>query len=114
MRVPVLIGRFRVCIRCLLIAITLWLATAQSAFALRCGQSIITMGDKQFEVLQKCGEPFFADSWQAPLFHQGFYLGSDIVEEWYYNFGPQRFIRILLFRNGRLILIQTGDYGFLE
>lgn len=33
-------------------------------------------------------------------------------EEWTYNFGSSRFIRTLLFKNGRLISIKEGGYGF--
>ena len=34
------------------------------------------------------------------------------VEEWEYNLGPGRFIRYLTFESGRLIKINTGDYGY--
>lgn len=36
------------------------------------------------------------------------------VEEWTYNFGPSRFIRTLIFRNDRLVLITDGGYGYDE
>jgi hypothetical protein len=32
-------------------------------------------------------------------------------EEWVYNFGPSKFIRILRFRNGLLSEVKTGGYG---
>ena len=36
------------------------------------------------------------------------------IEEWTYNFGPERFIRTLTFENGELVDIETGGYGFDE
>ncbi len=34
------------------------------------------------------------------------------IEEWTYNLGPNRFLRILTFRNGVLANIKTGGYGY--
>lgn len=34
------------------------------------------------------------------------------IEEWTYNFGPRRFIRVLVFENDQLVSIDTGGYGF--
>ena len=34
------------------------------SFALRCGTRLVSSGDTKFEVLQKCGEPDFVDSWE--------------------------------------------------
>jgi hypothetical protein len=33
------------------------------------------------------------------------------VEEWTYNSGPDRFLRIFSFRNGTITDIRTGGYG---
>jgi len=34
------------------------------------------------------------------------------VEEWTYNFGPQRFLQIYRFENGEVVEMKFGDYGF--
>jgi len=34
------------------------------------------------------------------------------IEEWTYNFGPSRFVRIFTFRNGSVTDIRTGGYGY--
>ena len=34
------------------------------------------------------------------------------IEEWTYNFGPRRFLRFIKFKNGKVISIEEGDYGF--
>jgi hypothetical protein len=33
------------------------------------------------------------------------------VEEWIYDFGPQRFIQYLTFESGKLINVRSGNYG---
>ena len=34
------------------------------------------------------------------------------IEEWTYNFGPKRFLRFIKFKNGKVINVEEGDYGF--
>ena len=34
-----------------------------------------------------------------------------VVEDWTYNFGPNRFMRIFTFRNGKVTDTRTGGYG---
>jgi hypothetical protein len=34
------------------------------------------------------------------------------VEEWVYNDGPARFMRILTLENGKVVSIRKGNYGF--
>lgn len=82
---------------------------SQSALALRCDRALVVEGDVKFEVLRRCGEPYFVDAWEIP-YYEGY--GTLFMEEWSYNFGPTRLIRILRFRNGRLVAILTGEYGF--
>jgi hypothetical protein len=66
--------------------------------------------------LQKCGEPFFAETFCKP-----FITGSaaddvprwvapcDLVDEWSYNPGSGQFITILRFEAGRMTFIRFGD-----
>ncbi len=87
--------------------------------AFYCGNDLIDKGDTTIEVLHACGQPDSVDSWNeiknASHFRYGFIwhsLENVHVEQWIYNFGPYRFIRILRFENGILKHIKTGDYGF--
>jgi len=41
----------------ILVLISCLLLTVNTAFALRCGNDIIEIGDRLFNVLKKCGEP---------------------------------------------------------
>ena len=80
-----------------------------------CGDRVISTGDAKADVLIRCGEPFYKTSHQEELKERAEGIGSRTVtvtvEEWTYNFGPQRFMRIIIFRNGTVVDIRTGGYG---
>lgn len=73
----------------------LFIASAGDLFAMRCGNALVLTGDREFEVLNKCGEPDFV-----------------AIDGWAYNFGPNLFIHYLRFDNGRLTEIELRDYGW--
>ncbi len=81
-----------------------------------CSEQVVTIGDTTSEVIAKCGEPTWKDSRQEEIEET---LDAGIrrkvfitVEKWTYNLGPNRFVRILTFRNGKLTDITTGGYGY--
>lgn len=88
--------------------------------AFRCGPDLITIGDDKAEVLIKCGEPSFSEftslEFERP-YREDLSHGSSpgkttyLVEKWYYNCGPHKFIKILTFRNGKVRNIESGTYG---
>jgi hypothetical protein len=92
--------------RALSTALLLALACAASlaqAETLRCGSQLVSLGDRRFEVLQKCGEPAFRDL-------VGYSLGPNErreypIEEWVY--GPSNgMLSILTFEGSRLRTIE--------
>jgi hypothetical protein len=104
-----------------------------SIAGLRCGTKLVHVGDTKAEVMHKCGEPSFVESWEeehiqrdynyVPIFrtHTGRYrwyrepfLIKELIriEEWTYNFGSTRFMRYLRFENGVLKDMTVGDYGY--
>jgi hypothetical protein len=92
--------------------------SAPSAWALRCGSSLVNAGDYKLEVLRKCGEPAFADSRielrYTKLYGTGLEFGQYVpitIDEWVYDFGPNRFVQLLRFENGRLVDIQSLGYS---
>jgi hypothetical protein len=98
----------------LLFAVPLLLPHA--AWALRCGNRLVMQGDHDFQVRERCGEPFFEDSYQ--VFNRSG-VGTPVengvetvYDAWYYNFGPQQFMVRLLFANGELVREDTLGYGF--
>lgn len=87
---------------------------AGPASALRCGTSLVRLGDGKLEVLKKCGEPFWRDVHvreQAGILPET--SSTVVVDVWTYNFGPESFLYFLTFENGRLVEVRTGDYGFV-
>jgi hypothetical protein len=106
------------------------MSIAAPAFAQRCGNKLVNVGDSSSKVLEYCGSPTWQDSWEEerlerpyayPFSNSGnFVTGRSsiatvvhvTIEEWTYNFGPAHFMRILTFENGRVVNIKTGNYGF--
>jgi hypothetical protein len=90
-----------------LLACTL-LAVAPLAWGdtLRCGDRLVRTEALVAEVIAACGAPHYRQiSYAGPAY------GVD-EEQWYYNFGPQRFVRVLRFRRGQLVSVTADGYGF--
>lgn len=106
-----------------------------AALALRCGSRVISTGDHYTRVLRFCGEPIhvnqwvetrvqrvYEDPWDDYRNYGGVKPGKTygpqivkkpvVIEEWTYNLGPQRFMRLLRFEDGRLENIETLEYGY--
>lgn len=100
------------------ILVLIALAIAPCAQAMRCGNRLVTNGDREFQVSDRCGAPFWTDRYRTvevigaygPIEQQN----SIDFDVWYYNFGPRQFMRRLVFREGRLVHEDTLGYGFNE
>jgi hypothetical protein len=83
----------------------------------RCGQRLVNTGDVKEQVLLKCGEPMTQERWMEEEIQdddEGRRPRKGVkvpMERWVYNLGSTQFLRILLFRRGVLVQIQTGDRG---
>ncbi|MDO8937769.1 MAG: DUF2845 domain-containing protein [Methylicorpusculum sp.] len=89
------------------------------ALALRCGNRIIRIGDHKIDVLQKCGEPDYAETRLgvegSRLRHNRGVLEIEsyeqvVIDEWVYNFGPRKLKQFLLFENS--VLKETRNLGY--
>src|SRR5688572_16422584 len=99
-------------------------ASAAHADSLRCGTRLVHEGDTREVVIAKCGEATGIDRrsvWRRPVvwirgrpFHVGIHEIEIPVELWTYNFGPNRFMRLIRFEDGRVVDIETLDYGYLK
>jgi hypothetical protein len=80
-----------------------------------CDEQSPVIGDTKAEVRIKCGEPFWKDAREEEVIEpveRGMKKKVVVIfDEWTYNFGPNRFIRIYQFKNGKLVDIRTGGYG---
>ena len=98
-----------------LLLILVGLLASGDVLAMRCGNDLVTIGAKDFQVQARCGEPFWTDHYtnveiigaRGPVERQR----SVQFDVWYYNFGPRNFIRALLFRDGILQREETLGYG---
>ncbi len=102
-------------------------ADAQAFQGFRCGTGrLVEEGDRPPEVQNRCGEPDTADTreehrtlrktvWTyvdgVPVGKEVEYTVSVMIDEWTYDLGPNRFIRHLIFEDGRLIRVWTADRG---
>ncbi len=84
------------------------LAPGQS---MRCGGQLITEGTSQAKVAALCGQP---SQVVHPPASDGVVPGvSDVDEEiWTYNFGPNRLMQRIRFRDGKVAKIDSVGYGF--
>jgi hypothetical protein len=75
----------------------------------------VSIGDRKFEVLRVMGKPTWQDTRYEDVVVQ---TGRDewvvreiAIDEWYYDLGPTRFTRTLIFENGKLAKTEHGTYG---
>ena len=78
--------------------------------AFRCGASLVDVGDWPVEVEERCGVPDYVATYPTATIPGIGVVGE--VEHWYYNPGPQGFIRRLEFRDGVLQRESSLGYGF--
>ena len=97
---------------------------------LRCGMRLVHAGDTGYDVKSLCGVPDWVDQHveirsvsrpgvvlcrtgkgygRCPAFVQDTIQVP--VEVWTYDFGPLRLIQYLTFEGGRLVNVQSGNYG---
>jgi len=112
------------------LALTL-LAAGDAAYALRCGNKLVTDGMHEEQVKAICGEPVSTrtlglvlryfdplDDERGLRFYTRYYgYGARqelVVTEMLYNFGPHKLMRIMRFEGGRLTNIETAGYGYRE
>ena len=94
------------------------LLIVNDAFGLRCGNRIVEIGERKFEVIMKCGPPSSVEKWQEEVLgyenHREHIkkITYSYIEEWTYNLGSDRFMQFLKFRNGVLNSIESGGYGY--
>jgi len=88
-----------------------------TAAQVMCPMGAIEVGDSQDEVLAMCGPPTSVQEWDQTRVAEADLPDGTFVEplvvvpqpEWVYNFGPTRFIVLVLFENGVVCDIRTGD-----
>ena len=90
--------------------------------SIRCGTRIISDGDHVARLLRYCGEPDFAHTRRAlrpfvSLTGATYYPGfpEEVwIEEWTYNFGPHKFMRLVTLENGVVTGVKNLGYGYTQ
>ena len=80
-------------------------AGAAHADILRCGSSLIEVGDTVGHVLQKCGTPASKTIVEEPVWSRGvngnvYQTGTTKAELWRYTFGPNKFPAVVRITEG--------------
>ncbi len=103
-------------------------AADASANGMRCENKLVQPGDSQYEVRSLCGAPDDVQqrterrrvtrAVQRPCPNGNGYCTimvedevAVVVDEWTYDFGPQRFLQFLTFEGGKLVHVRSGPYG---
>jgi Protein of unknown function (DUF2845) len=97
-------------------------ASQGSAFAvtsdsLMCSGGIISITDTASELVRKCGQPSYATQREQKISEEGDFPGERIIttikiDDWTFNFGPDRLQYHIILKNGRIWSIDSLNYGY--
>lgn len=80
-----------------------------------CKPEFLLRGRSKYQLLEFCGEPAYKQGYATlrPQFVNGALVGHLPVlrEEWTYDFGSRRLLRMVILENGVIADVQTGRYG---
>ncbi|MDJ0762416.1 MAG: DUF2845 domain-containing protein [Myxococcota bacterium] len=83
--------------------------------AMTCDGGTVAEGATKVHVLMRCGQPTFIDQRQEERIRRvsDYEVVKErvVIEEWVYDFGTDRLIEKLTFRNSVLVQIEHGSYG---
>lgn len=99
--------------------LTLCLLPSLAFAGMRCGNDLVSEGDRFDQVKKVCGEAdATVDMGDRTLYHtvyngdQAMTVAESIkLDMWVYHLGPNLFSRNLYFENGILVKIELGDRG---
>lgn len=96
-------------------------AAPAGAQYLRCGGSLVAVGDRKFDLVNRCGEPAAKEvrtkERTVRVFDPGRGAFREVsttveVEEWTYNFGPHLFYYVVRMEDGVVVSIESGGKGY--
>lgn len=100
----------------LMIIALIFSAPMVKAHALQCDGGIIDIGDSTQEIKRKCGDPVWKNQHNDQIIQRIDFDSERLLtifqEEWLYNFGPDRFMQLLSFKNNQLVDIEIRNYGY--
>ena len=87
------------------LAVFIAVQPAESASTYRCGHRIVSVGDRKFEVEEKCGKPKSRDVISEVKVKTRHLKKTELVEEWIYDL-RYGWWDVLTFRGSRLVKIE--------
>lgn len=105
----------------LLVFVSLWLGLTSGAWALRCGNNLVSENDPSQRLVQFCGQPTSVERYEdrraVRVYDQrlgGYVTDYESIpyEIWVYNFGPQRFMMRITVREGLITHMKSAGYGY--
>jgi uncharacterized protein DUF2845 len=96
-------------------------ASAASDSSLRCDGGIVSVGDSKLDLVGKCGWPALQEDLAGERTTTVFERRGQVAfnrsvtakaERWTYDFGPNRFIQIVVLESGKILRIDRGGYGY--
>ena len=63
-----------------------------------------------FEVFDRCGKADLVGK-RVVQRQRGDEYVEVLLDKWTYDLGPNRFVRVVIFENGRVIDVESGNYG---
>ena len=77
-----------------------------------CDGALISVGDSMEKVREACGKPTTVQKVRDALINKGgIIVRLNVDEEWVYDSGSDQFKRIIRFRAGKVVDIETRDFG---
>ena len=113
----------------LAIAIAQLGAETVQADGMRCKERLVSNGDPQYVVQERCGPPdavsqrmeqrrvvdYISIPCGNSVCSRAVERSVDVlVEEWTYDFGKRRFLQFVQFVNGRVDRVVSGGYGYKD
>jgi Protein of unknown function (DUF2845) len=89
--------------------------------SIRCDGGIVSVGDSKLDLVGKCGWPALQEDLVGERTTTVFERRGQVAfnrsvtaktERWTYDFGPNRFIQMVLLEGGRILRIERGSYGY--
>jgi len=82
-----------------------------------CNGGIVSIGDSVGEVISKCGQPASTTQREQKKVAESKKnyertITSITIDDWIFNFGPDKFQYQLLLENGRVARIESLSYGY--
>lgn len=103
--------------RILWFTVCLLLPGILQAEGMRCGQRLVLVGDTKYKLEALCGKPVAQEQFEIVRHHRsrnlhGRFIVSTYpvtVEQYTYDLGPTRFLRIITLEQGVITRIETGE-----